>query len=59
MWSLGVVCAVALACLIVAVAQEGASMAVTLAGQTAPAPGQRRTKTPWSTVLTLETHCPI
>lgn len=59
MWSLGVVSAVALACLVVAVTLERVAVSVTLTGDTAAAPSQGGAEAPRSAVLTVRSCSPV
>lgn len=56
---LSVVCAVALACVVVTVALQRVAMAVTLTRHTAATPSQGGTEAPGTTVLTMRPGRPI
>lgn len=58
-WSLSVVCAIALACLVVTVSLQWVTMAITLTRHTATAPCQGWTKAPGTAVLTMRPSGPI
>lgn len=58
-WSLSIVGAVALSCLVVTVASERVAMTITLTGNTAAATSQGRTKAARTAVLTVRPCSPI
>lgn len=58
-WSLGIVSAVALACLVVTVASERITMAVTLTRNTAATISKGWTKATWTAVLTVGPCSPV
>lgn len=58
-WSLSVVSAVALACLVVTVSSRWVAMAVALTWHTAATTSQGGTKATWTTVLTMGSYSPI